>query len=766
MGQINLLELTPADYPLIEQLLVFANGWMTILIYIRVSTEEQATEHFSLPMQQSQCLDFIKRSFPDTNANVVVVWDDASGMLPFYKPGLKPNRYRHGLTAMVRAIKAGLVQCLVFYRSDRISRSVRVWRDIHDDILVPFGTKFHSCTEPLTSTGTSGGQLLSDILMALNEHNRATIVGNVTDGLRKRVLDGYLVGSPGYGWQMEDRRFVPKGQRVGVRPVPEEAEHVKWMIQMRMGGASYYKIARDSNEKAVPTRTRKNKWVYNTVRSVILNPMHYGFIRNGESGLIEGAHHDHRLFGRDVYDMLKAMDSSETGIVTKRACSHGAIFDRVARCGECNQPLSVIQDTRTTKCYTCRGKDPEEAHRAFRVSAEAVDEKVVECLHEAALDSELLDLAANGIVRLLDEEDGGLEAAERTIISEIHKIGDRIDSWSQKYNEGLGITQEDYESYCSKLHKQRAEENDKLAAVQEKIRQRQSRENRLKLCIRLLRDFPELWKSMDPSEKRTFAMHLIEEMKLHSLEDCILLKLKLVVSECREYRFYRYGNVPEGPEALTLAQLTQIYYLSQGYTEDEIAGIRHISRRTSKMWTRSILDTLNVYDIKKAIRIAAPVVAAKKDRLMLARRQKGFDAAEDFAPGELRILRMKVDKTNAKRRTDAQIASELGVSSRTVRDAVQRIFRKLGVHTIRDAIIEARRRNLISGPHPCSDSPTDLQMDVLRTLSTGVRQRLAAETLGIKLDALKGRIKCMLHKFGLSNTYELLNYAQQKGWID
>jgi site-specific DNA recombinase len=83
-------------------------------IYIRVSTEDQAREGFSLGEQQERLEDLCKFK----RFNVYKIYKDAG-------ISAKDMEHRPGFQEMMNDMQNGKINCIVAYKLDRVTRSVK-----------------------------------------------------------------------------------------------------------------------------------------------------------------------------------------------------------------------------------------------------------------------------------------------------------------------------------------------------------------------------------------------------------------------------------------------------------------------------------------------------------------------------------------------------------------------------------------------------------------------------------------------------------------
>jgi site-specific DNA recombinase len=128
---------------------------MTIGIYIRVSTEEQAREGYSIPAQKERLTSYCN----------ALGWDDYKFYVDEGVSAKDTNRPK--LQLLLDHVKAGSISIILVYRLDRFTRRVK---DLHKmlELLEKHQCAFKSATEPY-DTSQAMGKLFITIVAALAE---------------------------------------------------------------------------------------------------------------------------------------------------------------------------------------------------------------------------------------------------------------------------------------------------------------------------------------------------------------------------------------------------------------------------------------------------------------------------------------------------------------------------------------------------------------------------------------------------------------------
>lgn len=225
--------------------------------YARVSTDsdEQLT---SYEAQVDYYTNYISRN-PDWMFAGVYTDEGISGL---------NTRHREGFNRMIADALAGNIDLIVTKSVSRFARNtVDSLTTIRD--LKSHGVEVYFEKENIW-TFDGKGELLISIMSSLAQEESRSISDNVTWGQRKRFADGKV--------------NMPYGQFLGYRKGPdglpeidpEEAETVRFIYRLFMGGKTVNAIAKILTEAGVPTPRKKARWQDKTVESILTNEKYSG----------------------------------------------------------------------------------------------------------------------------------------------------------------------------------------------------------------------------------------------------------------------------------------------------------------------------------------------------------------------------------------------------------------------------------------------------------------------------------------------------------
>lgn len=169
-------------------------------LYIRVSTDAQAEEGYSIEAQKEMLKGYCKSK-------------QIENFEFFIDGGFSgSNIMRPELERLIKLIKSNKIKAVVVYKLDRLSRSQKDTLFLIEDVLNPNNTEFVSLNENL-DTSTSIGRAMLGIMSAFAQLERETIKERTRMGMRKRVESGLWMGGGkvpfGFDYDKLSGKLVP-----------------------------------------------------------------------------------------------------------------------------------------------------------------------------------------------------------------------------------------------------------------------------------------------------------------------------------------------------------------------------------------------------------------------------------------------------------------------------------------------------------------------------------------------------------------------------
>ncbi len=184
-------------------------------VYTRKSTEDGLEQEFnSLDAQREACEAYILSQRHEGWTLVPARYDDGG-----FSGG---NMERPGLKSLLADVDAGLVDVIVVYKVDRLTRSLADFAKIVERLDAKEAS-FVSVTQAFNTT-TSMGRLTLNVLLSFAQFELEVTGERIRDKIAASKKKGLWMGGPvPLGYQVIERKLVP---------VPEEAERVRTIMSL------------------------------------------------------------------------------------------------------------------------------------------------------------------------------------------------------------------------------------------------------------------------------------------------------------------------------------------------------------------------------------------------------------------------------------------------------------------------------------------------------------------------------------------------------
>lgn len=253
---------------------------MKTAIYIRVSTQEQVDEGYSIEAQADRLQAYCKAK----EWVVTGVYKDAgfSGS----------NTERPALQRLLNDVRAGLVDCVLVYKLDRLSRSQKDTLMLIEDEFLARDVAFVSMSENF-DTSTPLGRAMVGILSVFAQLEREQIKERMAMGRAERAKNGYFHGGGrppfGYTYSTEDSLLHTE---------PIEAEIVRDIYRLFLQRKPITTIFNQLSRQYGRIIT------HSVVESVLTTPIYKGYI-SWEGNLYPGKHE--ALVDEETYERAQAL---------------------------------------------------------------------------------------------------------------------------------------------------------------------------------------------------------------------------------------------------------------------------------------------------------------------------------------------------------------------------------------------------------------------------------------------------------------------------
>ena len=226
-------------------------------LYMRVSTEDQAREGFSLPEQKERLETFCRFKCYE----IVDYYQDAG-------ISAKTGNYRPEFERLKEDIKSKKINTIISLKLDRITRSIYDWEN-----LITFldeNEAYLDCANDEVNTTTANGKMVARLLMSVSQNEIERTIERTKIGLAGAIKQGHIPHIAPLGYKHENKTLVIDYSTKDV---------VVRIFELYSEGYSYQKISNLFNEEKV---LGKDNWRDSTIQTILENEIYKGDFVHGK----------------------------------------------------------------------------------------------------------------------------------------------------------------------------------------------------------------------------------------------------------------------------------------------------------------------------------------------------------------------------------------------------------------------------------------------------------------------------------------------------
>lgn len=224
-------------------------------IYIRVSTEDQAREGFSLGEQKEKLQDLCKYK----GYEIYKVYEDA---------GISAkNMERPAFKEMMADMRSGKINIIISYKLDRITRSVQDLEKLLKEL-----EKYNcdvACAVDDINTDSANGKFIIRLLTSVSQLEIERTSERTKFGLVGAIKAGHIPGITPLGYTRDNKKMI-------IDPLTKDV--VIRVFDLYLSGKSYQTISNMFNEEKVLNK----KWCDSTIQKIINNKIYMGDYEDGK----------------------------------------------------------------------------------------------------------------------------------------------------------------------------------------------------------------------------------------------------------------------------------------------------------------------------------------------------------------------------------------------------------------------------------------------------------------------------------------------------
>ena len=226
-------------------------------LYMRVSTEDQAREGFSLPEQKERLESFCKFK----GYEIIDYYQDAG-------ISAKTGNHRPEFERLKDDIKAKRINTIVALKLDRITRSIYDWENLMT--FLDENDAYLDCVNDEINTTSANGKMISRLLMSVSQNEIERTSERTKVGLAGAIKCGHIPHIAPLGYKHEDKKLVIDYATKDV---------IVRIFDLYYNGYSYQKISNLFNEEKV---LGKDNWRDSTIQTILENEIYKGDFIHGK----------------------------------------------------------------------------------------------------------------------------------------------------------------------------------------------------------------------------------------------------------------------------------------------------------------------------------------------------------------------------------------------------------------------------------------------------------------------------------------------------
>ena len=282
-------------------------------LYMRVSTEDQAREGFSLPEQRERLEAFCKFK----GYEIIDYYQDAG-------ISAKTGNLRPEFERLKDDIRAKKINTIVALKLDRITRSIYDWENLMT--FLDENNAYLDCVNDEVNTTSANGKMISRLLMSVSQNEIERTSERTKIGLAGAIKQGHIPHVAPLGYKREDKKLVIDYYTKDI---------VIRIFDMYYNGLSYKKISNVLNEEKV---LGKDNWRDSTIMGILENEIYKG-------DFVHGKKTKHPTYYEDVVEPIISKEMWADCQVQKKKNSRSYkrtltyLYLQKLKCPKCNRIL-------------------------------------------------------------------------------------------------------------------------------------------------------------------------------------------------------------------------------------------------------------------------------------------------------------------------------------------------------------------------------------------------------------------------------------------
>ena len=468
-------------------------------LYIRVSTEDQAREGFSLPEQEKR----LRAMCEYKGYEIYKVYKDAG-------ISAKTGNKRPAFEELLQDIKDKKCNTIVVLKLDRLTRSVYDWENIIK--FLEENNAYLDCANDDINTTNANGKMISRILMSVSQQEIERTSERTKVGLSGAIKAGHIPARAPLGYKHVDRLLVPDSLTKDI---------IIRIFNLYFEGCTYVKIAKIYNEEKILGKTN---WRDTTILKIISNEIYKG-------DYVSGKRSSNSVYYENVVEPLVSKELWENCQVQKKKNSRNYmrtqtyLFLQKLKCPKCGRILAggATHKVKNDKWYFY--------YRCEDCKNNIKENKIEEAIMHILNDVFEYDSVVNEF--FLPVLKNKLENPKDELEEEIKKLNNKKKRLKEGFVSEL-FTIEEFKEETEKIDNLIKELEEKIISNQQTeqlnftvddilLKRYMDYINKIKLSL-TYHAFEECWPDLDRDDKADIVMRYIDDIELEEINNMYVVK--------------------------------------------------------------------------------------------------------------------------------------------------------------------------------------------------------------------------------------------------
>ena len=280
---------------------------------MRVSTEDQAKEGFSLPEQRERLEMFCKFK----GYEVIDYYEDAG-------ISAKTGNHRPEFERLKEDIKSRKINTIVALKLDRITRSIYDWENLMT--FLDENEAYIDCVNDEINTTNANGKMISRLLMSVSQNEIERTSERTKVGMAGAIKSGHIPHRAPLGYKHENKKLVIDYATKDI---------VVRIFDLYYNGFSYKRISNLFNEEKILGKTN---WSDTGILTILGNEVYKG-------DFVHGKRTKHPTYYEDVVEPIVSKEMWEDCQVQRKKNSRSYkrtltyLYLQKIKCPKCNRIL-------------------------------------------------------------------------------------------------------------------------------------------------------------------------------------------------------------------------------------------------------------------------------------------------------------------------------------------------------------------------------------------------------------------------------------------